>query len=75
VVTLQDFTALSAGSDVPLEGSVCECPGCGRNGVRQAEPDGVLYVHVEASEILSDGMLIEPRDCCRIAPGGDSSRA
>ena len=68
MVTFEDFTALSAGSDVPLEGRVGECPQCGRNGVAQEEPDGIFYVHVQVSELLSDGMLTEARDCCRIAP-------
>jgi hypothetical protein len=66
MVTVEDFTALSPGIDVPLEGRVGACPGCGRNGVRHDEPDGLFYVHIQASEVLSDGMLTEPRDCCRV---------
>jgi hypothetical protein len=66
MVTLEDFTSLSEGSDVPLEGRVGHCPECERNGVAHAEPDGTFYVHVQASEVLSDGMLTEPRDCCQV---------
>lgn len=70
MVMLEDFTALSRGRDVPLEGRVDRCPACGRNGVEHAEPDSHFFVHVQASELLSDGMLTEPRDCCRIVNGG-----
>lgn len=66
MVMLEDFTALSPGRDVPLEGRIDRCPECGRNGVPHHEPDGTFYVHVQVSELLSDGMLTEPRDCCRI---------
>ena len=66
MVTVEDFTALSAGSDVPCEGHVGECPKCGRNGVRQSEPEKTFYVHVQDSEMLSDGMRTEPRDWCRV---------
>ena len=67
MVTVDDFTAVSAGRELPLEGRVVECPECGRNGVPHAEPDGTFFVHVQASELLADGMLTEPRDCCRIS--------
>ncbi len=67
MVALEDFTGLSTGSDVPCEGFVSECPKCGRNGVVQDEPDGPLCIHVQESEMLSDGMLTEPLDCCRLS--------
>lgn len=72
MVTLEDFTGLSAGSDVPCEGSVSECPKCGRNGVVHEEPERTLCVHVQESEMLSDGMLTEPRDCCRLSRAAGS---
>ena len=68
MVTLQDFTALSAGREVPLEGRVDRCPRCGRNGIEHAEPERLLFVHVQATDLQSDGMLTEPRDCCRVTP-------
>ncbi len=67
MVTLQDFTALSRGSEVPLEGRVDRCPKCGRNGIEHAEPHTLFFVHVQESEVLGDGMLTEPRDCCRLS--------
>ncbi len=67
MVMLEDFTVLAPGSDVPLEGRVVCCPRCGRNGVEHPEPDGTFFVHVQASELFSDGMRTEPRDCCRVA--------
>jgi len=69
VVMLEDFTGLAVGSDGP-DGPVETCPECGRNGVRHEEPDGPSYVHTQASEVLSDGMLTEPRDCCRLSKAG-----
>ena len=65
MLTVEDFTAVTAGKDVPGEGHVESCPECGRSGVRHEEPDGISYVHVQATEVLSDGLLTEPRDCCR----------
>lgn len=66
MVLLEDFTALSRGRDVPLEGRVDRCPECGRNGIEHDEPDALFFVHVQGTELLSDGMLTEPRDCCRV---------
>jgi hypothetical protein len=66
MVTVEDFTAFPPGSDVPCEGHVGECPKCGRKGVPQKEPDRILFVHVQSSELLSDGMRTEPRDWCRV---------
>jgi hypothetical protein len=66
MVTLEDFTTLSRGSDVPLEGRVDRCPQCGRNGIEHAEPERLLFVHVQETDLLSDGMRTEPRDCCRV---------
>jgi hypothetical protein len=66
MVTLQDFTKLSRGSEVPLEGRVGICPKCGRNGVEHSEPEVLFFVHAQETELLGDGMLTEPRDCCRL---------
>jgi hypothetical protein len=66
MVLLEDFTGFAAGSDCP-DGRVSRCPKCGRNGVEHDEPDGLFCIHVQASEVLSDGMLTEPRDCCRLS--------
>ena len=66
MVTLQDFTAFSAGREVPLEGRVDRCPRCGRNGIEHCEPERLFFVHVQATDLQSDGMLTEPRDCCRV---------
>lgn len=67
MITLQDFTLLSRGSDVPLEGRVGRCPKCGRNGVEHSEPEVLFFVHSQETELLGDGMLTEPRDCCRLS--------
>ena len=41
-------------------------PRCGRNGIEHAEPETLFFVHVQGTEVLGDGMLTEPRDCCRL---------
>jgi hypothetical protein len=65
VIALEDFTALSRGSKV-LEGRVGLCPKCGRNGVEHSEPEALFFIHAQKTELLGDGMLTEPRDCCRL---------
>jgi hypothetical protein len=64
MVTLEDFTTFAVGSEGP-EGAWGAARN-GRNGVRHDEPDGTFSVHTQASEVRSDGMLTEPRDCCRV---------
>ena len=68
MVVLEDFTRLSAGSGVGLEGRVESCPRCGRPGIEELSPDGrSLVVHSQTSQILGDGMLVEPLDCCALS--------
>jgi hypothetical protein len=67
MVVLQDFTGASAGGDIPTEGHVECCPRCGRRGVPQPSAVGdPIFVHSQTSEILGDGMRIEPQDCCAL---------
>lgn len=62
---VQDFTGLPEGATVPLEGIVSRCPLCGRNGVEERfEYASNLFVHAVASEMLGDGLRVEPRDTC-----------
>ncbi len=66
MISVDDFTALPTEVLVP-EGVVALCPRCGRAGAAgPAEGGGFLVVHVQASEIFADGLLVEPLDCCRI---------
>lgn len=65
MVVLEDFTGISAGQDIALEGHVERCPRCGRPGIERHIAGGSLvYVHAQTSEILGDGMLVEAQDCC-----------
>ena len=66
MIALEDFTMLSRGSEVPLEGRVGICPKCGRNGVERSEPEVLFFVHAQETELLGDGMLTQPRDRCRL---------
>jgi len=67
MITLDDFTLLPVGSRDTLEGTVARCPVCGRNGVVVHPEDAPPYcIHAEESEVLCDGMRIDPTDCCRL---------
>ena len=62
---VEDFTSLQRGFEVPLEGRVEVCPRCGRNGIEEHPQCGDPYfLHIQASSLLSDGMICEPIDRC-----------
>ncbi len=64
---VEDFTSLQCGFFVPLEGRVDVCPRCGRNGIEEHPQCGDPYfLHVQRSEMLSDGMRVEPLDRCAL---------
>jgi len=63
--TFENFTTASVGTRGPLEGTIALCPACGRAGILEHLADGAAeFVHVETEEVLGDGMLVEPIDCC-----------
>jgi hypothetical protein len=65
MLTIEDFTAMPEGWIVPLAGLVARCPRCARNGVETTALQGdATFVHVQTCEVLGDGMLVEPQDCC-----------
>ena len=65
IVTVQNFVRLAPGMDVPLEGPVTTCPHCGRSGIEHLTDDGArVVVHVQTTELLSDGMVTDPQDVC-----------
>jgi hypothetical protein len=69
MIRVQDFTQLPEGRFVPIEGRVERCPRCGRNGIEGHAVGSVAYfLHVQASEILPDGILDEPLDRCSLTP-------
>jgi len=75
MVVLEDFTKARVGRDFAVDGPVQRCPRCGRPGVEQTSRDAMLiFVHSQTSEILGDGMLTEPQDCCALPqpPRGDN---
>jgi hypothetical protein len=70
MVVLEDFTRVSARQNIPLEGYVEQCRRCGRPGVEERFADGEpLVIHSQISEILGDGMRVEPQDCCAVLRG------
>jgi hypothetical protein len=67
MIVLEDFTGVGVGRDIPVEGHIRRCPLCGRSAVEQPSKDGTpLFVHAQISQVLGDGMLTEPRDCCAL---------
>jgi hypothetical protein len=59
-VVLEDFTSTELGAAVE------RCPRCGRNGVRESTRSGTVFLHKQSSELMCDGMLEEPTDCCSL---------
>jgi hypothetical protein len=69
MIRVEDFTQLPQGRIVPMEGWVQRCPRCGRNGIEEHPTASAPYfLHVQASELLPDGMRDEPLDCCALGP-------
>ncbi|MDQ5859068.1 MAG: hypothetical protein M3542_12440 [Acidobacteriota bacterium] len=67
MILVEDFTQVPEGRFVPTEGRVERCPCCGRNGIEEHPSANVPYfLHVQASEILPDGMRNEALDCCSL---------
>ncbi len=66
MVVLEDFTMAPAGADIPAEGQATCCPRCGRPGIEQGSEEGPIFVHSQVSEVLGDGMRMEPQDCCAL---------
>jgi hypothetical protein len=65
--TTENFTNASLGSNVSFEGTIALCPACGRAGILERLADAAAqFVHVETEEVMGDGMLIEPIDCCAV---------
>ena len=61
---LEDFTVLARGAEAVSEGRVERCPRCGRNGVREPVDGRMKFLHAQAFELMSDGLLVTPEDCC-----------
>ena len=67
MVVLEDFTRISGGPGVPFEGYVASCGRCGRPGLEQNFAGGKpVVIHSQISEVLGDGMRVEPQDCCAL---------
>lgn len=65
MLTTEDFTSMPEGLNVPMAGRVSRCPLCSRNGVETHPQAGeAAFLHVQTSEVMCDGMLVEPQDCC-----------
>lgn len=64
----ETFTNQTPGTAPDTEGRVEICPRCGRPGVERRIAAGRVFVHTEASEILSDGLLTVPVESCPLGP-------
>ena len=58
----EDFTKLPIGSVVSQSRTIVRCSVCKRRGALDARLR--RCVHLEGSEISSDGMIVEPIDSC-----------
>lgn len=63
MIVTDDYTSNPPGTP-PMDGWVESCPRCGRAGVLEAQDGAEVIVHSERSELHSDGLLVEPADCC-----------
>src|SRR5206468_382456 len=61
---VEDFTVAAPGIEIDGEGRVERCPVCGRNGVREDVGSRTKYLHAQAYELMSDGLLVTPEECC-----------
>jgi hypothetical protein len=70
LTVIDDYTVLEIGTVIAGWGRVERCPRCGRNGLRERLEGHEAILHTETSELMSDGLLVVPGDCCTngIAP-------
>jgi hypothetical protein len=68
MMTFEDFTAFPRGCEVLLAGRVEECPVCGRNGIESRDADRECFVHAQQTDVIGDGMRVEPVDLCLVGP-------
>lgn len=69
MLTVENFTTLAQGS-ISFEGFICTCPRCGRSGIeRPTESGGRVCLHIQATEIVGDGMVTETVESCSLSEG------
>ena len=68
MLTFDDFTSFPRGSEVLLAGRIEECPVCGRNGIESRDGERGCFVHSQATDVIGDGMRVEPIDLCLFEP-------
>jgi hypothetical protein len=64
LAVIDDYTVLEIGTMIAGWGRVERCPRCGRNGLREHQEGQDAILHTETSELMSDGLLVVPGDCC-----------
>jgi predicted metalloprotease len=64
MTVMEDLTVFTAGSEASGEGRIERCPRCGRNGVREVVDGEQKFLHAFSTELMSDGLLVTPEDCC-----------
>lgn len=68
MVDVENYTAGTPGEESGTPERLEVCPRCGRTGVEREMPQGRLFIHVEALEMMSDGLLVSPTDFCPASP-------
>ena len=64
MILLETYTDQTPGAFPGLEAVVELCPRCGRPGVERRTAEGRICVHTETSQLLADGLLTVPIECC-----------
>ena len=63
------YNVLTPGALLPSEGRVVSCSRCGRPGVERMTKDGLVWVHSESLEMMTDGLVVVPEDYCPASDG------
>ena len=76
--TVEDFTLLRPGFEIVGGTRVEPCPFCGRSGIRERVDGEAKVLHRQTSELMCDGLLVIPEDCCSLEsadrPNGTARR-
>ena len=64
----ESYKEWAPGAAFDPEGEVETCFRCGRPGVRRWREDGLVCIHEEILEMMSDGLLVTPVDACALEP-------
>ena len=68
MLEVENYKAFVPGAVFEPAERVDACSRCGRSGVERRTQDGLVCVHEETLEMMSDGLLVTPVDACLLEP-------